>query len=397
MAADHPDHETNELVAQLRQSLGLLRVAFDATEEAMLILDEHDQVRWVNRTAAQWLGNGLALRVIGKPVQQVASFMHPDQRDLPYGDRQHPLSQSKQGDGQMLLLIHPLLVNDSFQSSAVQRMVIWKTIKEINEPYLLIVFRNLDPLEKALQLQRSFINKLAHELRTPLAIISGNLKRLSRSSSLVDAMLRPLEEVRSETRRMVGLVDKLVVLSELDTDQYFWSFERDSFQAFLNQWLESLDEDKRGFVQLSISDQCLTCEVDMDHSAFNRVMNNLLDNSLRFTSRDQPFVIHGSLHHNSIQILVTDGGSLLANDSQITNLFDRFTKLEENRDSALGEGSGLGLAVVKALVEGMNGTVTASLKTDQDSGKRNGINIALCFPQSLMFSPDPFSDMEDID
>ena len=39
-------------------------------------------------------------------------------------------------------------------------------------------------------------------------------------------------------------------------------------------------------------------------------MNNLLDNSLRFTSNNHPFVIHGSLHHNSIQILVTDGGSL---------------------------------------------------------------------------------------
>ena len=91
----------------------------------------------------------------------------------------------------MLLLIHPLLVNDSFQSSAVQRMVIWKPIKEINEPYLLIVFRDLDPLEKALQQQRSFINKLAHELRTPLAIISGNLKRLSRSSSSNDRITSP--------------------------------------------------------------------------------------------------------------------------------------------------------------------------------------------------------------
>ena len=74
MAADHsfdPDHETNELVVQLRQSLGLLRVAFDATEEAMLILDEHHMVRWVNRPAAQWFGNGIALCIIGKQLQKL--------------------------------------------------------------------------------------------------------------------------------------------------------------------------------------------------------------------------------------------------------------------------------------------------------------------------------------
>ena len=73
MAADHschPDHETNGLVVQLRQSLGLLRVAFDTTEEAMIILDEHHLVRWANRTAAQWFANGMALGIIGKQIHQ---------------------------------------------------------------------------------------------------------------------------------------------------------------------------------------------------------------------------------------------------------------------------------------------------------------------------------------
>ena len=72
------DQKSNELVEQLRQSLGLLRVAFDATGEAMLILDEQHHVRWVNRKAADWLGNGLALRVIGRQLEEVASFCHPD-------------------------------------------------------------------------------------------------------------------------------------------------------------------------------------------------------------------------------------------------------------------------------------------------------------------------------
>ena len=52
----NPHTETSELVSQLRQSLGLLRVAFDATGEAMLIVDSDRLVRWVNQTAAELWG-----------------------------------------------------------------------------------------------------------------------------------------------------------------------------------------------------------------------------------------------------------------------------------------------------------------------------------------------------
>ena len=400
MAADHPyqsDQESNELVAQLRQSLGLLRVAFDATEEAMLILDENHHVRWVNRPAAQWLGHGLALRVIGKPIQQVASFQHPDQRDLPYGDHQHPLSQAKLGDGQMLLSIQPLLVNHSFPALAMQRMVRWKPINEINEPYLLIAFRDLDPLEKALQQQRSFINKLAHELRTPLAIISGNLKRLSRSHSFGDALLRPLEDIRSETRRMVGLVDKLVVLSELDTDQFSWQFERHPLHTFVERWLHSLDHEKRRLVNISITDQCLTCEVDLDDSAFKKIMDSLLDNTRRFCEDNEYFNVRGSINGQNIELSVSDGGSTELANIQTSNLFDRFAKLEENRNPLLGDGSGLGLAVVKGFVEGMNGTVTASLENNQLADGNQGLKISMFFPIPKTIIADLHENIEDID
>ena len=67
---------------------------------------------------------------------------------------------------------------------------------------------------------------------------------------------------------------------------------------------------------------------------------------------------------------------------KIDNLFDRYMKLEENRNTVSGEGSGLGLAVVKELVEGMNGTVKASLKSEQESEKSRGIEISMIFPRS---------------
>ena len=78
-------------------------------------------------------------------------------------------------------------------------------------------------------------------------------------------------------------------------------------------------------------------------------------------------------------------------------VFDRFSKLEENRNPTFGEGSGLGLAVVKALVAGMNGTVKASLENNPDSEKSRGMKISIIFPSPKVVNADISSDLEDID
>ena len=95
----NPRTDTSELVSQLRQSLGLLRVAVDATGEAMLIVDSDRFVRWVNQTAAELWGAGLPLRVIGKPLEALISFRQLDQRLLLSTDSHHPLIQAQSGEG----------------------------------------------------------------------------------------------------------------------------------------------------------------------------------------------------------------------------------------------------------------------------------------------------------
>ena len=111
-------------------------------------------------------------------------------------------------------------------------------------------------------------------------------------------------------------------------------------------------------------------------------MNQLLDNSLRFTNNDHDFVLHGNTGKDCIELLVTDGGSTATSELSTDNLFDRFVKLEENRNPERGEGSGLGLAVVKALVTGMNGTIAANTKNDRENNVNNAINFSMIFPTS---------------
>ena len=70
--------ESRSLIQQMSQSLGLLRVAFDSTGEAMLIVDESSAVRWANQQAADLWGGGITLQMVGRPLSALLQFYHLD-------------------------------------------------------------------------------------------------------------------------------------------------------------------------------------------------------------------------------------------------------------------------------------------------------------------------------
>ena len=385
MAADYrldPDSDATALVEQLRQSLGLLRVAFDATGEAMLILDDQRCIRWVNRQAADDFGEGSSLRVIGRQLGSVLILRHLDQRPLLTDDLHHPLNQVVHGEGQINLLVEVVANQQSSPSQVLQRMVSWRPIVEMKSEFTLLIFRDLDPLERALQQQRSFINRLAHELRTPLAIMNGNLRRLSRRNFESQFLLQSLDDLRSETQRMTGLVDKLLLLSELDTDRYHWHLEKRNLSTFLLYWLDSLTPHRRSLVQLRLPDASAHCEVELDQRAVCRIFDNLLENSLRFASGSGQLDIQVRVHQDSLDLIVSDQGPALTLNDDASLLFERFTRLEEHRDPSRSDGVGLGLALVKSLVEGMGGSVTGGCNIEATDNEPHGLQVCISFQHS---------------
>ena len=385
MAADYrldPDSDATALVEQLRQSLGLLRVAFDATGEAMLILDDQRCIRWVNRQAADDFGGGSSLRVIGRQLGSVLILRHLDQRPLLNDDLHHPLNQVVHGEGQTNLLVEVVANQQSSPSQVLQRMVSWRPIVEMKSEFTLLIFRDLDPLERALQQQRSFINRLAHELRTPLAIMNGNLRRLSRKNFESQFLLQSLDDLRSETQRMTGLVDKLLLLSELDTDRYHWHLEKRNLSTFLLYWLDSLTPHRRSLVQLRLPDASAHCEVELDQRAVCRIFDNLLENSLRFASGSGQLDIQVHVHQDDLDLIVSDQGPALTLNDDASLLFERFTRLEEHRDPSRSDGVGLGLALVKSLVEGMGGSVTGGCNIEATDNEPHGLQVCISFQHS---------------
>ena len=379
---------TTKLIKEIRASnsrvkypQALLSVVCDATSEAMIILDEQQSVCWFNRRATDWFVAGCSNSLIGRSFDSLFQFRHLDQRLILVDDQQHPLRQSVHGEGQMDLLVQICDPERSSSTPVQHFMLSWQPLCDSGEHFTLLIFRDLDPLEQALQHQRSFINRLAHELRTPLAIMNGILRRLNRNNDASAYQLRSFEELSSETKRMSGLVDNLLLLSDLDTDRYCWQLEQRSVRSFLSEWLDHLSALQRDLVCVDLDDTVSDSDLCLDQIAVSRVLDNLLENSLRFASDGSQFFIGASIQNHTLTLHVHDQGPPLAINGDASLLFDRFTRLEEHRDPSQTDGVGLGLAVVKSLVEGMGGAVKAEFSSDQAGEKPSGLQISLMFPR----------------
>ena len=373
--------ESRALIQQMSQSLGLLRVAFDSTGEAMLIVDESSAVRWANQQAADLWGGGITLQMVGRPLSALLQFHHLDRSPLEDEEPSHPLQQALSAEGRSSYLIQALSAPATEKTQLITRSVSWRQIMQMDQSFVLLIFRDLEPLEKALARQRQFINNLAHELRTPLAIITGNLHRMRRKKQFSGNIQQSLSDAAEETQRIGALVDNLLLLSELDTDYRRWTLQIDSLMNFVDRWIVMLDPESRGLLHIVTVNESDDYRVQLDQDAFHLILDNLLNNSRRFC-RSQPS-IEIRLVQTVSQILLQfiDDGPGINNDDHCVAVFERFNRIEEHRNADMTDGSGLGLPLVKSLMEGMGGSVSCSSAKEQIGVGRQGLVVTLYCPR----------------
>ena len=373
--------ESRALIQQMSQSLGLLRVAFDSTGEAMLIVDESSAVRWANQQAADLWGGGITLQMVGRPLSALLQFHHLDRSPLGDEEPSHPLQQALSAEGRTSYLIQALSASATEKTKLITRSVSWRQIMQMDQSFILLIFRDLEPLEKALARQRQFINNLAHELRTPLAIVTGNLHRMRRKKQFSGNVQQSLSDAMEETQRIGTLVDNLLLLSELDTDYRRWMLQIDSLTNFVDRWIVRLNPESRGLLHIVTVNESDDYRVQLDQDAFHLILDNLLNNSRRFC-RSKP-LIEIRLVQTVSQILLQfiDDGPGINNDDHCVAVFERFSRIEEHRNADMTDGSGLGLSLVKSLMEGMGGSASCSSAREQIGVGRQGLVVTLYFPR----------------
>jgi two-component system heavy metal sensor histidine kinase CusS len=214
-----------------------------------------------------------------------------------------------------------------------------------------------------------FSADLAHELRTPIANMLGEAQvALSRDRS-PDEYRETIESTIGECERLSGIVDNLLFVARADAASEPVSRKRFNARAAVEKiaaFYETIAEDRH--VAINCSGQG---EISADPALFERAVGNLVDNALRFTPENGSIQIALAEHATDFEVAVRDNGSGIAPE-HLPRVFDRFYRAESSRGS---DGAGLGLALVKSIVDLHGG----SARIQSEMGR--GTTVSLTFPK----------------
>ncbi|HDL49477.1 MAG TPA: HAMP domain-containing protein [Actinobacteria bacterium] len=206
----------------------------------------------------------------------------------------------------------------------------------------------LDRLESSVARQRRFVSDASHELKSPVASLL-TMAEVAESARAQIEMKEFAGDVAGEARRLALLVEDLLILSRADEDHF--QLDRTSFD------LAELVREEAGSmaiagVSFDLSGLAVT-RVHMDRRRMRQLARNLLDNAVRHTG-GRVWVETGVRDGFAYLLVADDGPGIPQNRRE--DIFDRFVRLDGARSRVQG-GTGLGLAVVKAIAEAHGGTV----------------------------------------
>lgn len=202
---------------------------------------------------------------------------------------------------------------------------------------------------------RRFVADASHELRTPIAATAAYAELFDEGArNHPDDLERAMTGIRREAARMGELVDDLLLLARLDERRPLRQERVDMTELVLTavDAARTLEPDRP--IRVTVSD---VIDVVGDPMRLRQVVDNLLANVRAHTPVTAPCHVAMTADDDQVVLTVADSGPGVA-EADLTGVFDRFSRLDDSRTRASG-GSGLGLSIVKAIVEAHGGTIVA--------------------------------------
>jgi signal transduction histidine kinase len=233
--------------------------------------------------------------------------------------------------------------------------------------------RRIEQLKPTEELKRQVVSALAHDVKAPLSVILGHAELLA---GFIPGRADPKEQflslkcIRENIDRIVKLVTGFLNVSELMKPTAEASKTEVEINGIIRDVIrqQTVTLRKKDLnLRMELADDLKSCHGDQDQ--LERVLWNLIDNAIKFTPQGGAITLTSQMIGNNISLSIRDTGIGISKQ-ELPNLFLEFKRLE---GSANTEGTGLGLFIVKTILEAHNGAISA----ESEEGAGTTFNILL--------------------
>lgn len=221
---------------------------------------------------------------------------------------------------------------------------------------LVCVLSDITEQEKVEQERRSFVSNVSHELRTPLTSVKSYTESLI-DGAWEDEEIAPefLKVISTETNRMIRMITDLLNLSRMDQGKQDLNREFVSINELVAHIIDRFEmvlkseqyRNKKYTIERDFTQRTLWVEIDQDK--FIQVIDNIMNNAIKYSPDGGKITCKLMETHNSVVISITDEGLGIPR-KDIGHVFDRFYRVDKARARSMG-GTGLGLAISKEVVQ----------------------------------------------
>lgn len=257
---------------------------------------------------------------------------------------------------------------------------------------IIVVLFDITEFKKLEKIKADFIANVSHELRTPLTSIKGYVETLEdHAYSNEEERIQFLEIINKNTDRLINLVSDLLVLSELESKESFYSpnagkdFEQINIDEIVYQSAVALKS--------KMAEKNLNFDIEIESNLptykgnkflLEQMVSNLVDNAIKYTPCSGDINVRTYKTGKEVVVEISDTGIGIPKEDQ-DRIFERFYRIDKTRSRKIG-GTGLGLSIVKHIVLLHGGTI--SVNSELNKGSKFTIKLPLKLSEN---NPDQFS------
>ena len=230
----------------------------------------------------------------------------------------------------------------------------------------IILRRQLE--EEATNAKLQFFTNVSHELRTPLTLIADPIEHIVNDENLTKRQRNMLQIVEKNVSILMRLVNEILDFRKIQNKKMELTLSEFELTHYLKEWVstfESIATKRKIKVELITPAPIRLCA---DIYKVERICYNLLSNALKYTSEGGSITIKAKSTDETVEICIKDTGKGIAKED-IKHIFDRFYQVKNSNK----DGTGIGLAIVKAFTELQGGTA----KVESEVGKGSEFTITL--------------------